>query len=160
MSNTPIRAALQVGPGTGLQWSEVQVPHESDKYCLHPTVCQPLRCLGGRVSMAEIVLYRSMRQVRKGKTDFVWRAPPFPYSKHIHVCIFRILPSDPTASFVDGQGKKAWWHYLSDDRGLDGSDLVTPGSSRFLGTFQAGRFLRKWREGILVSWRVTLLFWI
>lgn len=48
--------------------------------------------------------------------------------------------------------------YLSDDGSLDGPDLVTPGASRLLGVFQAGCFLGEWGEGILVGWRVALLF--
>ena len=54
--------------------------------------------------------------------------------------------------------KKEWIFYLSDDRSLDGPDLVIPDASRFLGIFQASCFLREWGEGILVGWRVALLF--
>lgn len=46
---------------------------------------------------------------------------------------------------------------LSDDRSLYGSDFA-PGPSRFLGSFQTWCFLREWREGFLVGWRIILFF--
>lgn len=65
---------------------------------------------------------------------------------------------DATAGYLEGQLTKARSLYLSDDGSLDGPDLVTPGASGFLGVFQTSCFLGEWREGILVGWRVALLF--
>ena len=68
------------------------------------------------------------------------------------------MNKDVTFSYLERQVKKEWNGYLSDDGRLDGPDFVAPGAGRFLGVFQASCFLGERGEGILVGWRVALLF--